>query len=440
MIRLSDSFTYKKLLKFTFPSIIMMVFTSVYGIVDGFFVSNYAGKTQFAAINLIMPFLMICGCIGFMFGTGGAALISKTLGEGDKKKADEIFSLIIAVSACLGVIIGVLGFVFIEPIALLLKAEGEMLGYATLYAKIILCALPFYILQFEFQSLFVAAEKPKLGLYVTVVAGCTNIVLDWALTPKFGLSGAAVATAVSQAVGGIIPLIYFFGKKNTSKLNFVRFEFDFKSLVKVCSNGSSEFLSNIAMSLVSILYNYQLMRYAQEDGISAYGVLMYVSMIFQAVYIGYSVGISPVIGFHYGADNKKELHSLLKKSLTFVGIFAIAMFFAGELLAEPFSKLFVGYDDNLLNITSNAFKIFSFSFLLSGFSIFGSSFFTSLNDGFTSVAISFLRTVVFQVVAVIVFPLIWEINGIWFSIVAAEIMSVTITVLFLLLKKKKYGY
>lgn len=264
--------------------------------------------------------------------------------------------------------------------------------------------------------------------------------LDWILTPKFGLSGAAVATAVSQAVGGIIPLIYFFGKNNTSKLNFVPFKFDFKSLVKVCSNGSSEFLSNIAMSLVSILYNYQLMRYAQEDGVSAYGVLMYVSMIFQAIYIGYSVGISPVIGFHYGAENKKELHSLLKKSLTFVGICAVAMFLAGELLAEPFSRLFVGYDETLLDITSNAFKIFSFSFLLSGFSIFGSSFFTSLNDGFTSAAISFLRTVVFQVAAVIVFPLIWEINGIWFSIVAAEVMSVAVTVLFLILKKKKYGY
>lgn len=440
MIQLSDSFTYKKLLKFTLPSIIMMIFTSVYGIVDGFFVSNYAGKTQFASINLIMPFLMICGCIGFMFGTGGAALISKTMGEGNTKKANEIFSLIIAVSAILGIIIGVLGFVFIEPIALLLKAEGEMLEYATLYAKIILCALPFYILQFEFQSLFVAAEKPKLGLYVTVAAGCTNIVLDWALTPAFGLAGAAVATAVSQAVGGIIPLIYFFGKKNTSKLNFVRFSFDFKSLIKVCGNGSSEFLSNIAMSLVSILYNYQLMRYAQEDGVSAYGVLMYVSMIFQAIYIGYSVGISPVIGFHYGAENKKELQSLLKKSLVFVSVCAVAMLFAGELLAEPFSKLFVGYDEKLLDITTNAFKIFSFSFLLSGFSIFGSSFFTSLNDGFTSAAISFLRTVVFQVVAVIIFPLIWDINGIWFSIVAAEVASITVTVLFLLFKKKKYGY
>lgn len=441
MTELSGHFNLKRLLGFTFPSVIMLIFTSVYGIVDGYFVSNYAGKTPFAAVNFIMPVLMILGCIGFMFGTGGGALIAKTMGEGKDKKANEIFTLIVAVSAACGVVLSVLGIIFLPSLAGLFGADGQLLENSVTYGRIILVALPFYILQFEFQCLFATAGKPRLGLFVTAAAGIANMVLDALLVAvfPFGLKGAAAATAISQFLGGTIPLLYFC-RKNNSLLRFVKCRFDKKVLLKTCTNGSSELMSNISMSVVSMLYNVQLMKYAGENGIAAYGVLMYVSMIFQAVFIGYAVGSAPIISYNYGAENKTELKSLLKTSTAFIAVCAVFMFAAGELLSKPLSLLFVGYDKELHGITAHAFSIFSFSFLLSGFAIFGSSFFTALNDGFTSAAISFLRTLVFQIAAVLIFPLFFKLDGIWFSIVAAEIMAVCVTLLFLAIKRKKYGY
>lgn len=440
-MQLSGHFGFRRLLKYTVPSIIMMIFTSVYGVVDGFFVSNYTGKTSFAAVNFIMPVLMVLGCVGFMFGTGGGAVISKTMGEGDRKKANEIFTFIVIASAVLGTALAVIGMFVLKPLAVLFGADGRLLADSVFYGKIILAALPFYVLQFEFQCLFATAGKPKLGLFVTAAAGIANMVLDALFVAglKWGLGGAAAATAISQFLGGIIPVIYF-ARKNTSLLRFVKFRFDGKVLLKTCTNGSSELMSNISMSVVSILYNVQLMKYAGENGVAAYGVLMYVSMIFQAVFIGYSVGSAPIIGYNYGAQNHSELKGLLKNGFLFIGICAVFMFAAGELLSRPLSLMFVGYDEELLDMTAHAFSIFSFSFLLSGFSIFGSSYFTALNDGLTSALISFLRTLVFQIAAVLLFPIIFDINGIWFSIVSAEIMSVTVTMLFLILKRKKYGY
>ncbi len=441
MIQLSDHFTYKHLLRFTLPSIIMLVFTSIYGVVDGFFVSNFAGKTEFAAVNFVMPLLMILGCVGFMFGTGGSALIAITMGTGNTKKANEIFSLLIYVSAVCGVVLALAGILMVGPVAAVMGAEEEMLEACVRYGRIVLVALPFYILQYEFQCLFVAAEKPKLGLAITVAAGITNMVLDalFVAVLAWGLEGAALATALSQLVGGVIPLIYF-GRKNTSLLRLVKCRFDGGVLAKTCTNGISELMSSISMSIVSMLYNVQLMKYAGENGIAAYGVLMYVSMIFQAIFIGYSVGVAPVVGYHYGAQNQEELKSLLKKSGLLIGVFSIVMFFAGEMLGRPLSMVFVGYDGNLLSMTVHAFAIFSFSFLFSGIAIFGSSFFTALGDGLTSALISFLRTLVFQVAAVLIFPVFWELDGIWLSIVLAEVMAVAVTVLFLYGKRKKYRY
>lgn len=441
MISISDNFNYRRLLRFTFPSIIMLVFSSIYGVVDGYFVSNYAGKTAFAAVNFIMPVLMILGCVGFMFGTGGGALIAKTLGEKDEKKANEIFSMIVAVSAAIGVILAIIGIAFLPVIAKLLGADGEMLDGCVLYGRLVTIGLPFYVLQYEFQCLFATAGKPKLGLYVTAMAGVTNMVLDYLLCAvfSFGTAGAAAATAFSQFVGGVIPLIYFL-RKNSSTLKFVKFKFDGKALLKTCTNGSSEFLSNISMSVVSMLYNRQLMKYAGEDGVSAYGVLMYVGMIFMAVFVGYSVGSAPIIGYNYGAKNTKELKNILKKSTVIIAVTAAIMFSASLVLSEPLSKIYVGYDEKLLGITVDAFKIFSFAFLFSGFAIFGSSFFTALNDGLTSALISFFRTLVFQVASVLIFPLIWQLDGIWISIVAADIMAVAFTVIFIIAKRKKYGY
>ena len=440
-IQLSDHFNYGKLLRFSFPSIIMLVFTSVYGVVDGFFVSNFVGKTPFTAVNFIMPFLMILGAIGFMFGTGGGALIAKTMGEGKTEKAKELFSLIIYSSIVCGIVLAVFGIIFIRPIASVLGADGQLLQDSVVYGRVILLAIPAYILQYEFQCLFATAEKPTLGLFVTVAAGLTNIILDALFVAVFswGLAGAAAATALSQCVGGVIPFIYF-ARPNSSRLQLGKTVFDKSSMIKVCVNGSSELMSNISMSIVSMLYNAQLLKYAGEDGVAAYGVLMYVSLVFQAVFIGYSVGTAPIIGYHYGANNCKELKGLLRKSFVLVGTFAVAMFLSAFILAKPLSRIFVAYDKELLELTVHAFSIFSFSFLFSGFSIFGSSFFTALNDGLTSAAISFLRTLVFQTAAVLILPLIWNVDGIWLSIVVAEVMAVIVTILFLRLKQKKYQY
>ena len=440
-IKLSDHFTYGKLLRFTISSIMMMIFTSIYSVVDGFFVSNFVGKTPFAAVNFIMPVLMILGAVGFMFGIGGGALVAKTMGEGKTEKANEQFSLFVYVSALCGVVLAVLGIVFMPHIAHLLGAEGEMLENCILYGRVILVALPAFMLQMEFQSFFITAEKPQLGLAVTVAAGVTNMILDALLVAglRWGLVGAALATAISQFVGGSIPFFYFL-RPNTSLLRLGKTKFDGKALVKACSNGASELMSNISMSLVGMLYNAQLLKYAGENGIAAYGVLMYVSMIFNAVFIGYAIGVAPVISFHYGAQNREELKGLLRKSLVIIGGFSISMFVLAEVLADPLSHLFVGYDAELLELTCRGFFFFSFAFLFMGMAIYGSSFFTALNDGLTSALISFLRTMVFQVAAVLLLPLIWKIDGVWISIVAAEVMAVVMTGLFLVIKRKKYQY
>ncbi len=440
-VQLSDHFTYKKLFQFTLPPIFMMIFTSIYGVVDGYFVSNYVGKTPFAAVNLIYPFLMLLGAFGFMFGSGGSALIAKTLGEGDKIKARKLFSLFIYVSIVLAFVIMAVAFFCLRPISILLGAEGELIDYCVTYGQILLIALPFFILQFEFQTFFITAEKPGLGLFVTIFSGVTNMVLDYVFLAIFdwGLPGAAWATAGSQIVGGVISLVYF-ALPNKSLLRLTTTGLDIKALIKGCTNGASEFVTNISMSLVSMLYNFQLMRYAGENGVAAYGVLMYVSFVFVAIFLGYSVGVAPVISFHFGAKHPKELRNLLKKSCIIIAAFSVIMLILGEVLAIPLSKLYVGYDPELFEMTEKAFLIYSFSFLFTGVGIFGSAFFTALNDGLTSAIISFLRTLLFQVVAVLTLPLILGLEGIWCSVIAAELLSTIVTITFLIVKRKKLGY
>lgn len=430
-------------MRFTLPSIAMMIFSSIYSVVDGFFVSNFAGKAPFTAVNLIMPILQILGTVGFMFGTGGTAIVSKTYGEGDKEKANRYFSLFVYIAFGAGVLLAVLGIIFIEPIAKLLGADGELLTNCVIYATVILCALPFYVLQVMFQSFFVAAEKPKLGLFVTVSAGFTNIILDAVLVmllpQEHKLAGAALATAFSQAVGGIVPLIYFF-RENSSVLRLGKTHYDGSAVLKACTNGSSEFMSNISMNLVGILYNKQLLAHAGEDGVAAYGVMMYVSMIFAAAFLGYTIGVAPIIGFHYGAQNPEELQGLRKKSLVIISIFGVSMVALAELLATPVSAMFVGYDAALLEMTVSGFRIFALCFAFMGFGIFISGFFTALGDGLTSAIVAFLRTLVFQTAAILILPELIGVDGIWISVVAAEFMSLILGTVFLVAKKKKYNY
>jgi len=440
-IKLSDHFTYKKLIRFVLPSIIMMIFTSIYGVVDGLCVSNFVGKTPFAALNLIMPFIMVLGAFGFMLGAGGSALVAKTLGERDGERANRYFTMLITLDIISGVILSVVGIVLIEPVAVLLGANETLLPHCVLYGRIVLIGTPAFMLQNAFQSFLITAEKPKLGLVVTVMAGVTNIILDLIFVGAFGwgLAGAASATVISQFVGGFVPFFYF-ARDNGSLLRLRKTRLEARPLLKACANGSSELMSNISMSLVSMLYNFQLMKYAGEDGVSAYGVIMYVNFIFVAAFIGYSIGSAPIVGYNYGAQNKDELKSLLKKSAIIIGSAGLVMTALAEVLAYPLTLIFVGYDKALFDLTLRGFMIFSLAFLLCGFNIYGSAFFTALNNGLVSAIISFLRTLVFQVTALFVLPLIWGVDGIFSAIIAAEIMAFVLTLIFLAAKRKKYGY
>ena len=440
-IQLSEHFTYGKLIRFALPSIGMMIFNSIYGVVDGIFVSNFAGKTAFAAVNLIMPFLMMLGTVGFMIGSGGTALISMTLGMGDKKRANEIFSMLTWICIISGLVLSTVALLFLRPVAIMLGAEGEILENCMLYGRIVIPATTAYLLQFAFQSFCVTAEKASLSLTVALSAGMCNIVLDALFVAVFrwGLVGAAVATAFSQYVGAVIPLVYF-ARKNSSLLKLGKFRFHGMALLKTCTNGLSELMSNLSMNLVSMLYNLQLLRYAGENGIAAYGVIMYVNFVFVSVFLGFSVGTAPLIGFNYGADNQKELKNLFRKSMIGIAVLSLVMTASAILLARPLAGVFVGYDAALLEMTARGFMIYALSFLLCGFNIYGSALFTALNNGLISAGIAFVRTLICQIAAVMLLPLIWELDGIWFAIVAAELAALLLTAFFMVKYRKRYHY
>lgn len=440
-IKLSEHFGYKKLLRFTLPSIIMMVFTSIYGVVDGFFVSNYAGKTQFAAVNLIMPFLMIFGAVGFMIGTGGSALVSMKLGQKKPEKANEIFSLLIYGLIVVGLVFTVVGIAAMRPVAHKLGATADMLDYCVTYGRIIMVALVPFMLQNVFQSFLVTAEKPQLGLYITISAGVTNMVLDWLFLAVFqmGIAGAALATSISQFIGGVIPLVYFI-LPNKSPLRLGRTHFDGKAILKASTNGSSEFMTNVSMSVVNMLYNFQLIKLAGQNGVSAYGVIMYVNMFFVAIYLGYSIGSAPIVAYHYGAENTDELKGLLKKSLRIIFTAALFITVLAQILAPVLSSIFVGYDKELYELTAHGFRIYAISFMLAGFNIYASSFFTALNNGLISALISFGRTLVFQILSVLILPIFFDINGIWSSIVVAEVLALVLSAVCFIKFRKKYHY
>ena len=443
VIQLSDHFDYPRLLRFVLPCIGTMLFTSIYGIVDGLCVSNFVGKTAFAAVNLIMPLPMLIGTVGFMLGTGGSAIVAITLGEGDAKKADRFFSLFVWTAFVVGVVLTVIGLLILRPVAVLLGAKGEMLDYALTYGRILLVSLPTYIWQNLFQSFFVTAEKPKLGLAFTVGAGCTNMALDVLLVGilRWGVAGAAVATFLSQLVGGVLPVFYFMDNKTNSRIHLVKPKFEGRVLLDACINGSSELMTNLSMSLVNILYNYQLLRFAGEDGVAAYGVIMYAAFLFVAVFVGYAVGSAPIVSYHYGARNYKEVNNIYRKSLRMIAVVAVMMTGVSMWIIPYVAKVFVGYDAALLALTSRAFRLYAISFLFMGFNVYSSSFFTALGDGVTSALISFLRTLLFQVVAVLVLPaLMGSVDGVWLAVTVAELAALVVTVCMFLTKDKIFHY
>ncbi|MCI8961614.1 MAG: MATE family efflux transporter [Clostridia bacterium] len=440
-IELSEHFTYKKLIKFTIPTIVMMIFTSIYGVVDGIFVSNFVGSDSFAAVNLIMPALMIFGTIGFMIGTGGSALVSKTIGEGDRQKANRYFSMLIYILIIVGLILTIIAVAMVKPMSKLLGAEGEILEDCITYGRVLIMFLIPFVLQNCFQSFLIVAEKPTFGLVISIITGISNMILDWLFMYvfKLGIFGAALATGISQLIGGIVPLIYFVSKNN-STLKLVKTKIEGKAILQACINGSSEMLTNLSMSLVNMLYNLQLMKYIGSNGVVAYGIIMYVGFIFIGTYLGYSTGTAPIIGYHYGAGNTDELKNLLKKSIKLIGITSLIMTIIAEITSKLLASIFVSYDIELLEMTTNAIKIFSITYLISGFNIFSSSFFTALNNGLVSAVISFLRTLVFQIAMIFILPAIWGVNGIWIAVSISEILALIVSTIFLIINREKYQY
>lgn len=440
-IQLSDHFTYKKLLRFVLPSIVMMIFTSIYGVVDGLFVSNFVGKTAFAAINLVMPFIMILGGVGFMIGTGGSALVAKTLGQQEPEDANRYFSMMIVITVLSGAVLTAIGLIFMRPISYLLGATDAMIDDCVRYGRTVLAFVIAFMLQNVFQSFLITAEKPRLGLLATVAAGVTNMALDALFIAgfKWGVVGAAVATGLSQCVGGALPLIYFL-RPNSSRLRLVKTRLELRPILKACGNGSSELMSNISGSLVSMLYNFQLLAYAGENGVAAYGVLMYVQFIFVAIFVGYAIGSAPIVGYHYGAENHAELRSMLTKSVKLMSAGGVLLTVLAIALAAPLARIFVGYDAELFEMTRHAFCLFAFSFLMAGFNIFTSSFFTALNNGVISAAISFLRTLVFQTLCVLLLPLLFGLDGIWWAMTVAEVFALGLSILFLATQRRRYHY
>ena len=440
-IQLSEHFTYSKLLRFTFPSIIMMIFTSIYSVIDGLFVSNFAGKTALAAINIIYPFIMAVGALGFMMGTGGSALVGRLLGEGEQEKANKTFSLIVYTTAIAGILLSALAFLLVPTVSRLFGASGQLLDYCILYGRICFLSMPCFMLQNVFQCFFITAEKPRLGLDVVLSAGITNMVLDFLFVAVFGLGlkGAAIATVCGEIIGGLVPILYFAGR-NHSLLRLGRTSFDAGSILKTCTNGSSELMTELSSSVVTVLYNTQLMKIAGENGVAAYSTIMYVNFIFVAIFLGYSLGSAPIISFHYGAGNHDELKNMRKKSLRLIAVWGIGMTIISHIFALPFARFFVGYDSELLAMTIHGFRIYAFVYLLNGFNIFGSSFFTALNNGMVSATISFLRTLVFEVICILLLPVFFGIDGIWSAVLVAEALALCVTSFFLITKRSRYHY
>ena len=440
-VSLRDHFTWGNLARYVAPSVVMMVFTSLYTVVDGIFVSNYTGKTPFAAVNLIFPVIAIYGAFGFMFGTGGTALVTKTIGEGDRDRANRIFSLLVFVTLGLGGVIALVGALTMRPLAIALGASGELLEEAVVYGVVFIVGTPAFVLQSLFQSFFAAADKPRLGLLFIVAAGLTNILLDGILVAalRLGVAGAALASVLAQMVGGLIPLVYFV-RPNGSLLRLCATRWEGKAVFKSALNGSSELLVNISFSIVNMIFNMQLLKLAGENGIAAYGFIMYVCFFFLAAFFGYDVGMAPIVGYNLGLGNKEELHNIFVKSLWIVLLGGLAMLALAEGLAVPLGKLYVGYDPELLAMSVRGFRIYAVGFAVVGLNIWGSAFFTALNNGVVSGALAISRTFAFEMICIFLLPMALGLDGVWWTCAVSEGAAAVVTVGCLAGLRRRYGY
>ena len=440
-IQLSDHFTYKKLIRYSIPMIGVLILTSIYGVVDGLFISNVEGDIAFSAVNLILPGVMMFSSIGFMMGSGGAAIVSKTLGEGKKEKASQYFSMIVYFLIIIGIVCAILGCILTKQISSLLGASEKMEKYCIEYGRVLFLFLPFMMLQYMFQSFFAVAEKPNVGLLITLCAGITNAIGDYLLIVVFrlGITGAAVASGASMVVGSVPAIIYFAFKKDL-KFKLVPTKFDWKALGHTMSNGSSEMVTNISMSFVNMLYNAQLMKYYGENGVSAYGVIMYVGFIFSGCYMGVSQAVAPVVGYNYGASNEEELKNVFKKSLIILAVMAIFLTGSAEALSKPLAYVLFSHNEELLKLTTYAIRLYAIGYTISWINIFGSAFFTGLNNGLVSAIISFGRMLVFQLATIFILPLIFDSTGLWLAMPVSEVFSLIVTVTFFITMRKKYNY
>lgn len=440
-VQLSDHFTYRKLFAFVLPPIAMMLLTSVYTMADGLFVSHFVGKTAFAAVNFVFPVVILMAGLGSMFGTGGTALVAKTLGQRAEKRAKRYFTQIILLAGLLGVLMGVLGCIWLPEICRALGATPELLPDAVMYGRVMLAFLPCCILQWTFQSLLITAEKPKLAFWLSVAGGVTNIVLDAVFMAwcGWGVAGAAVATGISQVVAGLLPVLYFI-LPNSSLLRFRRTRLQPRPMLQACTNGASELVSSVSAAVVGMLYNYQLIRYFGEDGVAAYGVVMYVAFFFVALFIGYDMGSTPLLAYNHGAQNRAELRNLFRKSVVLVGTCGAVLAVAAVVFAHPVAVLFVGYSERLTVLTQHAFWVYGLSFALMGYNIFASGLFTAMNNGLVSAVISLLRTFVFQALAVLGLPLLFGMHGIWWSVSVAEVGALSVSLYLVWRYRKRYGY
>lgn len=442
-IELSGHYSYSRILKTCIPSVLMILTTSVYSIVDGLFVSNFAGTTSFAALNIIWPAIATVAAFGLMFGTGGSALVAMVIGQDDRDRANGIFTMLIRAMLILGAVCGTLLFIFMRPVSIWLGADEAMLPDCIRYGRILVCAMPAFMSQMAFNSFFMTAEKPQLGTLLTVICGITNIAFDALFIVVFGwgLTGAAIATVLGMAVGGIYPLYYFSSKKrNTTKLKFVKADTDWHCIVRCCSNGLSEYVGNIALNIVSMCYNLQLMKLIGQDGVAVYGILMYIGYVYASVYIGYNIAVSPIVSFNYGAQNHDELKSLLRKSIVILLVAGTILTGLSEILSSPMAGIFVGYDPGLKALTARAIRIYMISFMICGLNMFVSAWFTALNNGIVSACAAFARTLVFEMGAIFILPLLLGLDGVWLAVDVADMLALVLAVILLSTFRKRYNY
>lgn len=421
-------FGFFSLLKFALPSVIMMMVMGLYSMVDSMFVSRFVSTNALSAINVVYPVINLLIGLGVMLASGGSAVIAAKMGAGKTDEARRDFSMIVTIGLASSIVIAVAGLIFIRPIVTFLGASELLVDYAVTYLAIILMFAPANMLQMLFQMFFVTAGRPGLGLTFIIGAGLVNAVLDYVFIVPLGMgiAGAALATGIGYLIPAAAGLIFFFGKKK--ELYFTKPKFSAAVLGSSCSNGSSEMVSNLSMAVVTLVFNRIMMNLAGEDGVAAVTIVMYAQFLLSSIFMGFSLGVQPVISFHHGAGNRRNLKGIYRHCIVFIAIAAVSVFAVAMTLGPTLTTIFTPKDTNVWTLAVRGFMILPFCFLLEGFSIYASAAFTALGDGKTSALISFLRTFLFILTGLLTLPLAFGIDGVWLAVPVAELCSVLVVI------------